>query len=86
MGFSPAQSIDRVVRYARSRGMTRFAGLMPTGAYGRNASNVLIKAAEAAGGSVVSMQTFDRSPQSLAAAVAKLGRRRRRPGRAMKRC
>ena len=73
MGFSPAQSIDRVVRYAKSRGITRFAGLMPTGAYGRNASNVLIKAAEAAGGSVVSMQTFDRSPQSLAAAVAKLG-------------
>ncbi len=73
MGFSPAQSVDRVVRYAKSRGMTRFAGLMPTGAYGRNASNILIKSAEAAGGSVVTLQTFDRSPKSLAAAVAKLG-------------
>jgi branched-chain amino acid transport system substrate-binding protein len=73
MGFSPAQSIDRVVRYAKSRGITRFGGLMPTGAYGRTASNILIKSAEAAGGSVVSMQTFDRSPASLAAAVTKLG-------------
>lgn len=72
MGFSPSQSIDRVVRYAKSKGLTRFAGLMPSGAYGRNASNVLLRSAEAAGGSVVSMQTFDRSPKALAAAVAKL--------------
>ncbi|WP_156678550.1 penicillin-binding protein activator [Sphingomonas profundi] len=72
MGFSPSQSIDRVVRYARSRGMSRFAALMPSGAYGRNASNVLLRSAEAAGGTVVSMQTFDRSPKALAAAVARL--------------
>ena len=73
MGFAPSQSIERVVRYARSKGMTRFAGLMPSGAYGRTASNVLLRSAEAAGGSVVTMQTFDRSPKALAAAVAKLG-------------
>lgn len=73
MGFSPSQSIDRVVRYARSRGVSRFAGLMPTGAYGRNASNVLLRSAEAAGGSVVTMQTFDRSPASMNAAIAKIG-------------
>ncbi|PTQ07321.1 penicillin-binding protein activator [Sphingomonas oleivorans] len=74
LGFSPAQSIDRVVRYAHSQGMTRFAGLMPSGLYGRNASNMLIKAAEAAGGSVVSMKNYDRSAQSLTAAVAALGK------------
>ena len=73
MGFFPGQSIDRVVRYAKSRGMTRFAGLMPSGAYGRNAANILLRSAEDAGGTVVSMQTFDRSPKALAAAVAKLG-------------
>ncbi|MET0269566.1 MAG: penicillin-binding protein activator, partial [Sphingomonas sp.] len=72
-GFSPSQSIDRVVRYARTRGLSRFAGLMPSGAYGRTASNVLLRSAEAAGGSVVTMQTFDRSPASLNAAVAKIG-------------
>ena len=74
MGFSPGQSIARVVDYARSKGMTRFAGLVPTGAYGRTASAMLIRAAEAAGGSVVAMQTFDRSPASLKAAVARFGR------------
>jgi ABC-type branched-subunit amino acid transport system substrate-binding protein len=69
LGFSPAQSIDRVVRFARSKGLTRFAGLIPPGVYGRNASNTLIKVAEAAGGSVVAMQSYQRSPQSLAAAI-----------------
>lgn len=73
MGFSPSQSIDRVVRYARSQGSTKFAGLMPTGLYGRNASKALIHSAEASGGSVVSLQTFDRSPKSLATAIGKLG-------------
>ncbi|WP_070934164.1 MULTISPECIES: penicillin-binding protein activator [Sphingomonadales] len=73
MGFSPAQSIDRAVRFARTKGISKFAGLMPTGLYGRNASNALIHAAEGAGGSVVSLQTFDRSPKSLSAAIAKLG-------------
>lgn len=73
MGFSPGQSIERVVDYARSKGMTRFAGLVPTGAYGRTASAMLIRAAEAAGGSVVAMQTFDRSPASLKAAVGRFG-------------
>lgn len=72
LGFQPSQSIDRVVRYAGSQGMKKFAGLMPTGLYGRNASNILIQSAEAAGGSVVSLQTFDRSPKSLAAAIGKL--------------
>ncbi|XHS00031.1 penicillin-binding protein activator [Sphingomonas sp. DBB INV C78] len=72
MGFSPAQSIDRVVRFARTKGASKFAGLMPTGLYGRNASNALIHAAEASGGSVVSLQTFDRSPKSLTTAIGKL--------------
>jgi len=69
LGFSPAQSIDRVVRFARSKGLTRFAGLTPPGIYGRNAANMLIRTAEAAGGSVVAMQSYQRSPASLAAAI-----------------
>lgn len=74
LGFSPAQSVDRVVRYARSQGMTRFAGLVPSGVYGRNASQVLLRTAEAAGGSVVTLQTYDRSPESLTAAVKRFGK------------
>lgn len=74
MGFAPAQSIERVVEYARTRGATRFAGLVPSGMYGRNAANTLIRAAEGAGGSVVAMQTYDRSPKSLTTAINALGK------------
>jgi ABC-type branched-subunit amino acid transport system substrate-binding protein len=72
MGFTPSQSIERVVAFARTRGMTRFVGLMPSGMYGRRASSVLIRAAEQAGGSVVGMQTYDRAPASIDAAVKRL--------------
>jgi ABC-type branched-subunit amino acid transport system substrate-binding protein len=74
LGFSPVQSIDRVVRYAKSRGLTRFAGLIPQGTYGRNAAGILIRSAEAAGGTVVAMQNYDRSPASLQAAITKLSK------------
>ena len=69
LGFSPAQSIDRIVRFAKSKGLTRFAALIPPGIYGRNASNMLLRTAEQAGGSVVAMQSYQRSPGSLAAAI-----------------
>ena len=76
LGFSPGQSIERVVRYAKSRGLTRFAGLIPQGQYGRGAATMLIRAADAAGGSVAAMQTYDRSPKSIGAAVASLAKQR----------
>jgi len=74
LGFSPAQSIDRIVRFAKSKGLTRFAALIPPGVYGRNASNTLLRTAEAAGGSVVAMQSYQRSPGSLAAAIQTISR------------
>ena len=76
LGFSPAQSIDRVVRYARSRGLTRFAGLVPQGVYGRGAANVMLRTAEDVGGRVVVMQSYDRSAKSIAAAVAAVSRQK----------
>lgn len=74
MGFSPAQSIDRVVRYAKSKGVARFAALIPSGAYGRNASTAMIRAVEGAGGSLVAMKSYERNPKALERAVAELGR------------
>lgn len=73
LGFSPGQAIKRVVDYASSRGVTKFAGLMPTGLYGRNASSVLIKSVEATGGQVVAMKTYDRDPKSVVTAAKLLG-------------
>ncbi len=73
LGFTPTASIDRVVDYAHDRGLTRIAALVPNGLYGRRASNAVIKAAEDAQATVVSMQGYDRSPASLSAAIRKLG-------------
>lgn len=73
LGFVPDQSIRRVVEYAHSRGITKFAGLMPSGLYGRNASTVFIKSVEAAGGKVVAMKNYDRDPKSVNVAARTLG-------------
>ncbi|USI73242.1 penicillin-binding protein activator [Sphingomonas morindae] len=73
LGYTPGQSIERVVGYAAQRGLKRIAALTPAGLYGRRASNALLRAAEQAGSTVVSMQSYDRSAASLAAAVKKLG-------------
>ena len=72
MGFVPTQSIDRVVGYARSKGVVHFAGLVPNGLYGQRASKAMIAAVEASGGKLVGMQSFERSPGAIAAAVMKL--------------
>ncbi len=72
MGFAPAQSIERVVAYARSKGATKFAGLMPSGLYGQRSSTAFLRSVEAAGGQVVSLQTFDRSAGSITAAITRM--------------
>nr|WP_156358315.1 penicillin-binding protein activator [Sphingobium sp. Leaf26] len=72
LGYNTAQSIDRVVDFAKGKGLTRFGALVPRGVYGERAGNAMLRAVEQAGGTVVSMQTFDRSPASITAAVKKL--------------
>jgi branched-chain amino acid transport system substrate-binding protein len=72
MGFTPGQSINRVVGFARERGMTRFAALTPEGIYGRRASQALIDVVQRADGELVGMQTFDRGPGSMRTAVTRL--------------
>ena len=74
MGYSPAQAIARVVNYARGTGVANFAGLIPNGLYGERASTALLRAVEGANGQVVSLQTYDRAPGSIAAAVSRLAK------------
>jgi ABC-type branched-subunit amino acid transport system substrate-binding protein len=74
MGYNPAQSIERVVEFARTKGVTAFAGLVPNGLYGERASTALLRSVEGAGGQVVSIQTYDRSGASVTAAVTRLAR------------
>ena len=72
MGYAPAQSINRVVTYAGGRGVTSFAGLIPNSLYGQRASTVFLRAVEAAGGQVVSLQTYARTPAGVTGATARL--------------
>ncbi|WP_240616716.1 penicillin-binding protein activator [Sphingorhabdus sp. YGSMI21] len=72
LGHIPSQSINRVVTYARSKGMNRFAALVPNGVYGQRASSTLLRSVKDAGGTVVSIQTFNRDSQSIEAATKKL--------------
>ncbi|MFD1787757.1 penicillin-binding protein activator [Sphingomonas floccifaciens] len=74
LGYAPAQSIERVVDYARGTGITDFAGLVPSGTYGERASTAFLRAVESAGGRVTGMQTYDRSAGSITAAVGRLTR------------
>ncbi|MEO9601315.1 penicillin-binding protein activator [Parasphingorhabdus sp.] len=72
LGHIPSQSINRVVKYARSKGMSRFAALVPNGVYGQRASSTLLRQVKDVGGTVVSIQTFNRDSKSIEAATKKL--------------
>jgi ABC-type branched-subunit amino acid transport system substrate-binding protein len=74
MGYSPTQSIDRVVAYARGRGVSNFGGLVPNALYGTRASTVFLRAVESAGGRVVALQTYDRAAGGIGAAVARMAK------------
>ncbi|HEX8444910.1 MAG TPA: penicillin-binding protein activator [Allosphingosinicella sp.] len=72
MGFVPAQSIERVVAYARGQGVHRFGGLVPTGVYGERARQAFTSAVQRAGGQVTAIQSYDRTPASARAAAGRL--------------
>lgn len=72
MGYSPAQSIERVVDHASRSGVTQFAGLMPTGMYGERVSTVFLRAVESAGGEVTALETYNRGAPAINAAIARL--------------
>ncbi|WP_298090783.1 penicillin-binding protein activator [uncultured Sphingomonas sp.] len=72
MGYAPGQSIERVVAFARERGVTSFAGLVPNGLYGERASTAFLRAVEGAGGQVVSLQPYGRVAGGIAGAAQRL--------------
>jgi ABC-type branched-subunit amino acid transport system substrate-binding protein len=72
MGFTPGQSIARVVGHAREAGLERFGAVTPTGVYGRRASQAMIDSVERFGGRLVAMQAYDAAPAGLRTAVGRL--------------
>ncbi|MXO61674.1 penicillin-binding protein activator [Qipengyuania oceanensis] len=72
MGQIPEQSIDRTVRYARSRGSNAFAAIIPDGEYGRRAEASLTASVRAAGGSIAAIERYDRGNTSIMSAAQRL--------------
>lgn len=72
MGNIPGQAVERVVRQARAQGATRFAALIPVGAYGERASTAMLAAVRASGGVLVGMEGYERTEAGLSAAVHRL--------------
>jgi len=72
MGHVPEQSIVRTVAYARGRGATRFAALVPNGDYGRRAADALSLAVAGVGGTLVATERYDRGNTSIVSAAERL--------------
>jgi ABC-type branched-subunit amino acid transport system substrate-binding protein len=75
MGNVPEQSIVRTIRYARSKGASRFAALIPSGEYGERVSGAVLDAVRGSGATMVAMENYDRSNAAVAAAVRRLNTR-----------
>ncbi|MDT0575552.1 penicillin-binding protein activator [Croceicoccus sp. F390] len=72
MGQVPKQSIARTLGYAASKGVTSVAGLMPQGEYGKRAASALLDTSRDLDVRVTTIETYDRSDASIAAAAARV--------------
>lgn len=72
LGFQPQQAVSRVVNYVSSRGVQRFAALVPNGVYGQRTSVAFTSAVSSSGGRVVAMTNFARQPSALPDAARKV--------------
>ncbi len=74
MGFLPETEITRVVGYARSRGITRFAAMVPDDAYGERVLGALRQVTDNSGANITNIQYYDPNTQDFAPAVRQLAR------------
>lgn len=72
MGFVPGQSVERVVKYARAKGHQRFGALVPKNVYGERSTSAFRAAVQASGGTLVSVESYDRSATALTGAARRL--------------
>ena len=72
MGFVPGQSVERVVAFARGKGHQRFGALVPKTVYGDRSVAAFRAAVTAAGGTLVAVESYDRSATALTGAARRL--------------
>ena len=72
MGFLPSAEIKRIVAFARSKGVRRFAALAPDNVYGDTVVSAFKDAVAANGGTVARVQLYDPHGESFDDAVRAL--------------
>ncbi len=72
LGLSPRQQVERVVAFARSRGLTRYAGLVPANPYGQAVEDGLAGAVARVEGQLVTIERYEAGIGDLDGAVRRL--------------
>lgn len=72
MGHIPEQSVRRSVAYARSKGASRFAALVPEGDYGTRTFSALENALRDYGGTLAARENYTRGNTSIVSAAQRL--------------
>jgi ABC-type branched-subunit amino acid transport system substrate-binding protein len=72
IGFTPETEVERVVRFAASRGLSRFAALAPDNLYGAAVVDSLRKTAAASGATVVRVLLYEANTQNFSPLVRRL--------------
>lgn len=76
MGFLPRPQVARVVSYARSQGLTRFAALAPDTEFGHAVADALRAAVMEGGGLVTQVEFYDPGAKDFGEPVKRLARGR----------
>jgi len=69
LGFTPRQSIGRVVAFAGSRGAKRYGALVPSGVYGERAAQAFTASVQQTGGAVGAVETYSRTAANVRTAA-----------------
>jgi ABC-type branched-subunit amino acid transport system substrate-binding protein len=72
MGFLPRTQVLRVVSYAHERGLNRFAGVVPSSAYGETVAGLLRQAAALVGASIANIAVYDPAANNATQVVRQL--------------
>lgn len=72
MGFVPGQSVERIVAFARGKGHQRFGALVPKNVYGDRSAAAFRAAVAEAGGTLVAVESYDRSATALTGAARRI--------------
>ncbi len=72
MGHIPEQSINRSIRYARQRGASSFAALLPEGDYGQRSYSALTNSIREHGGTLTAFERYARGNTSIVSAAQRL--------------